>query len=250
MEKIYSFTNEFVRAYPEMYDFNDAKVLSVLGSGDQYFTAILSGAKEVEVIDVNIVSWYHFVLKYTAIRLLSYEEFCNYFITNRLNDTKIYAHIRNYLPDDVRKFFDNLIRLRIKFSNIRLRSNIFSLFTLSDYVRYIPYLEKENYYKLQSMLNNRKLPTFYLKSFVDLEKSSYDVMLLSNIYHWIDITPEEFKKLIGGFDASEVQALYTWKISYDFENFRNLGFDITSVPPVNRNEFSQENYVLTYKRSK
>ena len=26
MEKIYSFTNEFVRAYPEMYDFNDAKV--------------------------------------------------------------------------------------------------------------------------------------------------------------------------------------------------------------------------------
>ncbi|MBD8922989.1 DUF3419 family protein, partial [bacterium] len=90
MEKIYSFTNEFVRAYPEMYDFNDARVLSVLGSGDQYFTAILSGAKEVEVIDVNIVSWYHFVLKYTAIRLLSYEEFCNYFITNRLNDTKIY----------------------------------------------------------------------------------------------------------------------------------------------------------------
>ena len=99
------------------------------------------------------------------------------------------------------------------------------MFTLSDYVRYIPYLEKENYYKLQELLNNRELPTFYLKSFVDLEKSSYDVMLLSNIYHWIDITPEEFKKLICGFDANEVQALYTWKIS-------------------------QENYVLTYKRSK
>ena len=59
---------------------------------------------------------------------------------------------------------------------MRLRSNIFSLFTLRDYVRYIPYLEKENSYKLQSMLNKRELPTFYLKSFVDLEKSSYDVM--------------------------------------------------------------------------
>lgn len=250
MEKIYSFTNEFVRAYPEMYDFNDAKVLSVLGSGDQYFTAILSGAKEVEVIDVNIISWYHFVLKYTAIKLLSYEDFCDYFITNKTNDTKVYAHIRNYLPDDVRIFFDRLIRLRIKFSNIRLRSNIFSLFTLIDYVRYIPYLEKNNYYKLQWLLNNRKLPTFYNKSFVDLEKASYDVMLLSNIYHWIDITPEEFIKLIDGFDVSEVQALYTWKISYDFEKFKNLGFDVISVPPVNRNEFSQENYVLTYKRSK
>ena len=34
------------------------------------------------------------------------------------------------------------------------------------------------------------------------------------------------------------------------EKFRNLGFDITCVPPVNRSEFSQENYVLTYKRSK
>ena len=38
MQKIYDFTNENVSAYKDLFDFSNARVLTVLGSGDQYFT--------------------------------------------------------------------------------------------------------------------------------------------------------------------------------------------------------------------
>ena len=64
MNKVYGFTNEFVAAYPEIYDFDNANVLSIIGSGDQYFTAMLAGAKSVTVFDLNVNAWHHFVLKF------------------------------------------------------------------------------------------------------------------------------------------------------------------------------------------
>lgn len=84
MEKVYSFTNENVSSYSDIYNMNGANMLTILGSGDQYFTAILNGAKNVELIDINIISWYYFVLKFTSIKYLSYEEFIKFFITEKL----------------------------------------------------------------------------------------------------------------------------------------------------------------------
>ena len=81
MEKVYSFTNENVSSYSDIYNMNGANMLTILGSGDQYFTAILNGAKNVELIDINVISWYYFVLKFTSIKYLSYEEFIKFFIT-------------------------------------------------------------------------------------------------------------------------------------------------------------------------
>ena len=60
MQKIYDFTNENVSAYKDLFDFSNARVLTVLGSGDQYFTSLLNGAKNIEVFDYNIVTWYYF----------------------------------------------------------------------------------------------------------------------------------------------------------------------------------------------
>ena len=47
MNKVYKFSNENLTSYQELYDFTDKKVLSVIGSGDQFFSSILYGAKEV-----------------------------------------------------------------------------------------------------------------------------------------------------------------------------------------------------------
>ena len=55
MEKVYSFTNENVSSYSDIYNMNGANMLTILGSGDQYFTAILNGAKNVELIDINVI---------------------------------------------------------------------------------------------------------------------------------------------------------------------------------------------------
>ena len=76
MEKVYGFTNENINVFPEFFNFDNANVLTVLGSGDQYFGALLNGARDVEVFDINYLAWYHFLLKYTAIKILSYANVC------------------------------------------------------------------------------------------------------------------------------------------------------------------------------
>ena len=61
--KVYDFTNENVACLDQLYDFKDAKVLSVVGSGDQYFASILNGAKQVDLFDINPTSYLYFLLK-------------------------------------------------------------------------------------------------------------------------------------------------------------------------------------------
>lgn len=255
MQKVYGFTNEFIAAYPEIYNFENADVLSVLGSGDQYFMSVLAGAKDVTLFDFNINAWYHFVLKFMAIRRLSYEEFWQFFITDNLNNLKLYSKICEYLPKDVKKFFDIMKFTCLKFSNIKIRATFLDCLKKEDYLRMLPYLNEDNYYKLQELLNKKELPKCYVKDFVEIalskERKDYDLLLLSNIYHWMDFTPYDFMTLLNQFDPCIIQALYSWHYSKEIENFINLGFDLAKVPAVKPTVFNDGvNYVLTYKRSK
>ena len=59
--KVYDFTNENVNCLNFLYNFDKSKVLSVIGSGEQYFTSILNGAKEVDVYDVNPTSYLYII---------------------------------------------------------------------------------------------------------------------------------------------------------------------------------------------
>lgn len=253
MDKVYNFTNEFVAVYPRLYKMDNANILSILGSGDQYFTAILNGAKNVDVIDINKISWYYFVLKFMAIKYLSYQDFIDFFIVSKIDNLKIYKYLRESLPNDVKLYFDKLSFLRIKFSSIIINSQLSALFKLDAYKRYIPYMNEEDYYKLQGKLRNISLPNFYQQSFEDFLKSNngnYDLMLLSNIFHWLSFEPKEFKCLLKKANAEVIQALYTWNYTHEVAEFVDLGFEISSVPPVKRSEFTKENFVLTYKRTK
>ena len=77
--KIYKFTNENLTSFKELYDFEGKKVLSVIGSGDQYFASILYGASEVTLFDKNPLAYYYLIFKYAAIKIFSYEEFIKFF---------------------------------------------------------------------------------------------------------------------------------------------------------------------------
>lgn len=44
IDKVYGFTNENLAVFPKIYNFDKANILTVLGSGDQYFQAKLNGA--------------------------------------------------------------------------------------------------------------------------------------------------------------------------------------------------------------
>lgn len=251
MNKVYGFTNEFVGAYDSIYNFDNKSVLSVLGSGDQYFTAILNGAKDVTVYDINIIAWYHFVLKFMAIRYLSYEDFCKFFFTNNLHDVDVYLELRKYLPKEVKDFFDDLVRRRIKFSTIKFDSSVFSLFTVHDYENFIPFLKKTNYYKLQSLLNNRRLPKCYISDVLKIMSSldtKYDLMLLSNIYAWIDISVKDYKDILDKCDISLYQAHYFWHKEEEMSEFLDEGFSLFSFNATFKTDDNPYNYVLTYTK--
>ena len=257
MNYVYPFTNENVTSYGTLYNFDNAKVLSVLGSGDQYFASLLHGAKEVELFDINGLAWDYFILKYYGIMIFSYEEFYDYFVIKGLDDIKYFKRLLSYLPVDVANRLVDVYKNYYKLSRL-LFSNVINI--LED-GRAIPYFDKEKYYQLQSILQLRNLPTFYLSDFVKLpmivSNKSYDIILTSNIFDWLykDYEIESvsrYKELLDKFNYSEIQALYCWNNldnELEVEWIRN-GFEIEKVPSCSALSLTNYNLVLSLRKSK
>jgi hypothetical protein len=247
MQKIYDFTNENVSAYKDLFDFSNARVLTVLGSGDQYFTSLLNGAKNIEVFDYNIVTWYYFLLKFTAIKYLSYEDFYQMFITDNLDNLKIYNKLLPYLPEDCIWFFNKLYLLRRKFSSIVTNNTLF-LASLNNNSIKIPYLNKEKYYELQEILKHIDIPVFYNCNLLDLKNlisSDFDILILSNIYHYLDFSVSDYQEFLDEFNIPNILALYTWAMNSEEQNeFYQNGFDITKIPGIT----NRSNYIVSLNK--
>lgn len=250
VKRVYPFTNENVSSYQGLYEFDNAKVLSVLGSGDQYFSSLLYGAKEIQVYDSNFLAWDFFVLKYYGILILNYEEFYDFFVTQRLNDLKCFHQLLPYLPNDVA---NRLIKLQTQKG---LLSRCLYLDVVDDKYNNgyaIPYFDKEKFYQLKSILRNQKLPTFYLTYLQALpfvvEKQTYDIILTSNIFDWLyaDLEEEcvkEYKELLTKFHYGEIQALYRYKLSEPLkQELENNGFQIEYVPDVKTLSLSHDSVI-------
>ena len=237
MANVYPFTNENLTSYKDLYKFDNARVLSVLGSGDQYFSSILYGAKEVELYDCNFLAWDFFVLKFYGILTLNYEEFYNLFVKTRLEDLKCLKKLLEYLPKDVANRIAKLQK------DYRWLSRLLYI----DYIgekynngRCIPYFDKKTYYQLQSLLREQQLPKFYLSYLQSMpsmvDNKSYDVILTSNIFDWMygDMDKDcvlEYKKLLNKFNYGEIQALYHWTLTEELQSsLEQNGFEIESVP--------------------
>lgn len=229
MERIYPFTNEnLTESLGSLYQLDGAEVLSVIGSGDQYFTSILNGAKNVELYDINNLAWFYFVLKFYAIQVLSYEEFWEFFVDchdfERYRIFEKFNKFANYLPLEIRRYFIDLILRNDNISKIYVINSSFRGQLMYDANfnngQYIPYMEKEAYYKLQSLLREQKLPKFYNMNLLQLPQevrnTSYDILLTSNIFAWLHkegITEQNvpnYKNFLFQFKCSEVQAHYMW----------------------------------------
>lgn len=237
MKQVYPFTNENLSSYKDLYNFENAKVLSVLGSGDHYFSSLLYGAKEIELYDCNFSTWDFLVLKYYGIIILNYDEFYDFFVTKRLDDLKTFNKLLSYLPHDSAK---RLAKIQKQY---RILTHVLYLDIIDDKYhsgRVIPYFEEEKYYQLQSILLNQKLPNFYLSDLRYLpwvvENKSYDIILTSNIFDWLykDLEEEsvtEYKELLNRFNYGEVQALYCWNLSESLkQELENNHFEIQYVP--------------------
>jgi len=252
--KIYNFTNENVNSFNSLYNFSGAKVLSVLGSGDQYFTSVLNGCSEIELYDINGFAWDYFILKFNSISILSYEDFFDYFIVKKLDDREYFNKIKKYLPYDV------AIRLENMYSKTGKLSWIFKYDDIN--INYndgniIPYLDKEKYYKLQGLLINRKLPTFYFNNFINLpsklNNSNYDIILASNIFNYLYSENmleniSEYKELLNKFNYFEIQAIYCWWLSSEFrDNLLKNNFEIDAVSSSKKLKLTDD-YVISLRK--
>lgn len=249
MEKVYAFTNENLTCLKDIYDFKDARVLTVLGSSDQYFSSVLFGAREVEVYDTNPNTWDYLMLKFWGLRLFSYDEFFDYFVIKHLEDKYAFQKLRKHLP------YNTLEKLeRELFSKGKRLSSFLELVDVTypsfESGHIIPYFSREEYDRLKYIVSNINfsLPKFYNIDLGDLpdylDGKSYDILLTSNIFFWMYMSNEEskvgeFKELLSKFNAREIEALYGYLHPLIREAFLSHGFQIDEV--VSANSFRMGN---------
>ena len=255
MNKVYAFTNENLSSYHKIYHFNNAKVLSVLGSGDQYFSSLLYGAKDIELYDINEYTWDYFVLKFYAIANLTYEEFYDYFLIKKLSDYHYFTKLKGFLPTDITYRLDNLYQVYGNLSYFIKYVEIFNIDYNDGHI--IPYLNKDNYLKLQNILKNIELPTFYHEDLLTLPdkltNKSYDLILTSNIFYWINLGVGlnrviNYKNILEKFNYQNIQALYSWTLTKEtYDHFKNNGFAIARVPSAKKLKKTKD-YVISLRK--
>ena len=255
MKNIYPFTNENLSSYQNLYNFDNATVLSVLGSGDQYFSSLLYGAKEIELYDCNFSTWDFFLLKYYGILTLNYEAFYDFFVRKQLDDLNQFYKLLTYLPQDTAKRLTNLQKKYQKLSHVLYLDMIDDKYHSG---RVIPYFDEQEYYRLQTILRNEKIPKFYLSHLQSLpymlENNCYDIILTSNIFDWLyselaENSIEEYKTLLNKFNYQEIQALYCWSLSESLqEKFENHNFEIQTVPSIKSLSLSKDSVISLRKK--
>lgn len=191
----FSNTNENIDIYFEYFPIRNNNVLTVCGSGDHVLESIKEGAKVVDTFDLNPLAMDLAKLKISAVKVLDYMDFVNYFY-NKPYDRETYKKIRDYLDSDIRLFWDSLYESNIdtnydeliRYSDPKYNSGLNS-FRLRD-----------NYYYMKDKLEDATI-NYYLTdifSIPNIVKNKYDVMFLSNIYDWLPnhISSEEFSCFI------------------------------------------------------
>ena len=253
--EVYDFTNENVACLKELYHFENSKVISMIGSGDQYFASKLYGANQVDLFDVNQTSYLYFILKFYAIRELTYEEFYNFFINKKINNINVYNKLEPVLPKEVLQYYKYLLEKNkrmlkkcFRLDGINLLSKANKIYYFNREKQIIPYLIKDEYYKLQNILKNTNLPNFYPTNFIDLKyklTDNYDIMLLSNIYNWLPIYLDEFTEMLKSFDIPEIQACYDWGGRF-LKEFVDKGYSTNKVIGSAPTEYGlKENYIYS-----
>lgn len=251
IQKAYAFTNENVSSYERIFDFKEKDVLSVTGSGDQYFTAILNDVASIELYDINPSTWLITILKFYGFLILSYEEFQELFIISRGTNMKLLVKVLPYMPRKEANEIVKYIKQKGNLSSMLLYSPLSDFKVNYQTGRIISYFDPEKYYELQNKLRNQPLPKIHFKSLLDMPqevgKKNYDLILTSNIYQWLKLSPIEYKVFLNQFNAKEIQAHYAWNPSApNRQEFESLDFEIIpveSVSPIKENRVD-EVYVL------
>ena len=197
------FTTENISGYLSQMNVENKDLLVPCASGDHAFEALNKGAHKVDLFDINAYSFHIMQLKMTAIKVLSREEFLNFFLRKNLDYTdnqnvfskKVYIDkIRDQLPTYSKNFWNQVYSLFKDGKNIYSYGLIINTNNNSNaYISLLDYLKDENYKLLKEKLYklDEKNSTFFNYNVVFLPehlKRKYDLILLSNIQHYIEYT--------------------------------------------------------------
>ena len=191
---MYLYGTEMISGYYSRIGLKNKKVLTVAGSGDPIINACFYGAKEVIGFDINTLSQFICDLKWQAVKTFSYNEFLDFFGSEKkqgsFNYNK-YCMVRKKLGVKARQFFDALYEY-FKFKGKKIRNSVF-LHKRSYTYAVIPplkvnsYLRNEkNYLKARKELNKAKLifiraDITKIASKKELKGTKFDVINLSNV---------------------------------------------------------------------
>ena len=189
-----------------LFDLKDKKILTVTGSGDQVFNALISVDK-IDTFDINLFSYYMLILKKYAILSLEYDEFLMFLLNKNSNfDQKIYNKIRTNLNNypEVRDFFDYLFNL--KEAEYIKKTGLFVCNNYRDkdlYVENNLYLDSQNYYYLKDKLVYCEInfKRCNIASLSHIFNESYNYIFISNITDYLNNIFKEnslrkYKKLL------------------------------------------------------
>jgi len=196
---IYPFTTENIKGYLDLMDVRDKDVLTVGASGDQTLNLLVRDAKSVDYFDMNPFTKMYFNLKCAAIKVLSVEEYFEFFCYDAFPSTfkknknafsiNIYHKISPHLDAFTRQFWDSLY---LKQNGVDIRkSMLFS--TDEEPFKILPkvndYLSEDSFEKLRVIMGIKKEPSFIETNVTSLSSKlakKYDYILLSNIAQYLD----------------------------------------------------------------
>lgn len=238
----YIFTTENIKGY--IPDLTDKDILTVTSSGDHYFNALVKGAKNVDLFDINSLTIHMLKLKKAAVENLDLDVFLNFFNTiDKENFFRydIYLKFSKYLDKETYLYWNYIYELA-DFNNSNIyKSGLFYKLNYSsfDMNKINEYLEESNYLKLKKRLSDIRNINFINSDIFDLDNKldkNYDTIFLSNIneYHdknYIKII-EKLNQYLKQYGTNFAAYLYNYEV-----NPQNIFY--TDLASKNRNLYSQ-----------
>ena len=211
-QEVYPFTTESINGYFNKIDFNDKSVLTVGSSSDQAFNAILLGAKNITVYDIN-------------------------------KNTSFFGKLKRQIiieNEDPEKMYQEIIS-STKYPYSRDIFDYNSLTKMNNYMT-----TKSAYLKLRELLieNNAKI-NYIIGNILDiatLKDNKYDIIILSNVLQYIDkfISKEDnpydsLNKLFLSLkshlnDDGLIQLLYYYGLSSINYDYSSHYYSTSSIP--------------------
>ncbi len=174
-------------------DYKDKDIVTIASSGDQYLGAVYYGGKNIDIFDINRMTYYVTCLKIAAIMVLDYVEFLDFFTPYDMFgmekksfwNLKTLKKLLSRMPSDVAFFWDVVMYEAQKndFGDlVLLQEDGYALHNIRKGMPF--YQSEEEYYRLQKLLRSRDFPKFFETDILNLKDvltSTYDIAYLSNV---------------------------------------------------------------------